>query len=124
MGNSAVLTGNLTSTVNCDAFNNFELLARISHQGGEMIAQQFGFTKDFAKKWNNCVYFRLSKILCKFKDQARARPSGEKCGLASSIRSCAVIIAAAAEENNMTLSSNNVKYYKIIKELQLKAFKP
>ena len=46
-----------------------------------MIAQQFGFTKDFAKKWNNSVYFRLSKILCKFKDQARARPSGEKCGL-------------------------------------------
>ena len=58
-------------------------LARISHQGNEMIAQQFGFTKDFAKKWNNSVYFRQSKILCKFKDQARARPSGEKCGLGS-----------------------------------------
>jgi len=38
-------------------------------------------TKDFTKKWNNSVYSRLSKILCGFKDQVRARPSGEKCGL-------------------------------------------
>jgi len=38
-------------------------------------------TKDFTKKWNNSVYFRLSKMLCGFKDQVRARPSGEKCGL-------------------------------------------
>ncbi len=38
-------------------------------------------TKDFAKEWNNSVYFGLSKILCGFKDQVRARPSGEKCGL-------------------------------------------
>ena len=38
-------------------------------------------TKDFKKKWNNSVYSRLSKMLCGFKDQVRARPSGEKCGL-------------------------------------------
>jgi hypothetical protein len=38
-------------------------------------------TKDFAKKWNNLVYFRLSKILCGFKDQVMARPSGETCRL-------------------------------------------
>jgi len=38
-------------------------------------------TKDFTMEWNNRVYFRLSKILCGFKDQVRARPSGEKCGL-------------------------------------------
>jgi hypothetical protein len=38
-------------------------------------------TKDFAKAWNNPVYFRLSKILCGFKDQVRARPSGETGGL-------------------------------------------
>jgi hypothetical protein len=49
--------------------------------GGEMITPRFGFTKDFAKKWNKLVYFRLSKILCGFKDQVRARPSGETCGL-------------------------------------------
>jgi len=46
-----------------------------------MITQRFGFTKDFTKKRNNSVYSRLSKILCGFKDQVRARPSGEKCGL-------------------------------------------
>jgi hypothetical protein len=38
-------------------------------------------TKDFAKEWNNRVYFRLSKMLCGFKDQVRARPSGETGGL-------------------------------------------
>ena len=32
-------------------------------------------------KWNNSVYFRLSKMLCGFKDQVRARTSGEQCGL-------------------------------------------
>ena len=32
-------------------------------------------------EWNNSVYFRLSKILCGFKDQVRTRSSGEKCGL-------------------------------------------
>ena len=56
-----------------------------------MITQGFGFTKDFTKKWNNSVYSRLSKILCGFKDQVRARPSGEKCGLGV----CAVEIPVA-----------------------------
>ena len=80
-------------------------LARLSHQGGEMIAPRFGLmkyipvfhpfgvalrsksvpdglvTKDFAKERNNLVYFRLSKMLCGFKDQVRARPSGETGGL-------------------------------------------
>jgi hypothetical protein len=46
-----------------------------------MITQRFEATKDFAKEWNNRVYFRLSKILCGLKDQVRARSSGEKCGL-------------------------------------------
>ena len=49
--------------------------------GGEMITPRFGFTKDFAKECNNNVYCRLSKILCGFKDQVRARPSGETGGL-------------------------------------------
>jgi hypothetical protein len=49
--------------------------------GGEMITPRFGFTKDFAREWNNLVYFRLSKMLCRFKDQVRARPSGETGGL-------------------------------------------
>ena len=46
-----------------------------------MITQRFESTKDFMKEWNNSVYFRLNKILCGFKDQVRACPSGEKCGL-------------------------------------------
>ena len=33
------------------------------------------------KRWNNNVYSRLRKILCEFKEQAMARPSGEKYGL-------------------------------------------
>jgi hypothetical protein len=49
--------------------------------GGEMITQRFGLTKDFTKKWNNRVYSRLSKMRCGSKDQVRACPSGEKCGL-------------------------------------------
>ena len=29
-----------------------------------MIAQEFGFTEDFAKEWSNSVYSRLNKIFC------------------------------------------------------------
>ena len=50
-----------------------------------MIAQAFGFTEDFAKEWQNSVYSRLNKILCECKDQARARPSGEKSGLGQAL---------------------------------------
>ena len=34
------------------------------------------------------------------------------------------IIAATAIENNLALTTSNVKHFKSIKELQLKAFKP
>jgi len=59
-----------------------------------MIAQGFGFTRDFLKERNNSAYFRLKKIPCEFKGQARARHPGEKCGLdippvsKSGIRDC------------------------------------
>ncbi len=46
-----------------------------------MIAQDFGFTGNFLKERNNSAYFRLKKIPCGFKEQARARHTGEKCGL-------------------------------------------
>jgi len=49
--------------------------------GGEMIAQRFGFTRHLLKEWNNSVYFQLKKRSCGFKDQGRARQSGEKWGL-------------------------------------------
>ena len=44
--------------------------------------------------------------------------------LASNMRSGDAIISATAVENNMTLVSSNVKHFKVVKELQLKAFKP
>ncbi len=46
-----------------------------------MIAQDFGFARNFLKERNNSAYFRLKKIPCGFKQQARARHTGEKCGL-------------------------------------------
>ncbi len=47
-----------------------------------MIAQGFGFTGNFLKERNNSAYFRPKKNPCGFKEQARARHTGEKCGLA------------------------------------------
>ncbi len=46
-----------------------------------IIAQGFEFTRDFVRERNNRVYFRLNKMPCGFKEQARARQSGEKSGL-------------------------------------------
>ena len=68
----------------CYAFRSRAAPTNISppvSSGGEIITQRFGFTKDFAKEWNNRVYFRLSKILCGFIDHVSARPSGETGGL-------------------------------------------
>lgn len=48
----------------------------------------------------------------------------EEYTLSSNIRSGDAIIAATAIENNMMLSSSNVKHFRMIKELQLKVFKP
>jgi predicted nucleic acid-binding protein len=48
----------------------------------------------------------------------------EEYALSSNLRSGDAIIAATAVENNMVLASSNVKHFKVIKELQLKAFKP
>ena len=68
----------------CYAFRSRAALTNIGphvSSGGEMITPRFGSTKDFTKKRNNSVYSRLSKILCGFKDQVKARPSGETGGL-------------------------------------------
>jgi hypothetical protein len=54
--------------------------------GGGKIAQGFGFTRDFLKERNNSAYCRLKKIPFGFKEQARARYPGEKCGLAGGPR--------------------------------------
>jgi hypothetical protein len=37
-----------------------------------IIALGFGFTRDSLKERNNSAYFRLKRIPCEFKEQARA----------------------------------------------------
>ena len=48
----------------------------------------------------------------------------EEHALSSNMRAGDAIITATAVENNMTLVSSNVKHFKVVKDLQLKAFKP
>ena len=48
----------------------------------------------------------------------------EEYTLSSGLRSGDAIIAATAVENNMTLVSSNARHFKVIKDLELKAFKP
>ncbi len=48
----------------------------------------------------------------------------EEYALPSNMRSGDAIIAATAVENDMTLVSSNVKHFKVVKNLRLKAFKP
>ncbi len=47
----------------------------------------------------------------------------EEYTLASGLRSGDAIIAATAVENNMTLASSNIKHFKVIKDLKVRAFK-
>ena len=48
----------------------------------------------------------------------------EEYTLSSGLRSGDAIIAATAVENNLVLASSNSKHFKVVKELQLKVFKP
>ena len=48
----------------------------------------------------------------------------EEYALSSNMRAGAAIISATAVENNMTLVSSNIKHFKVVKELELKTFKP
>ena len=48
----------------------------------------------------------------------------EEHALSSNMRAGDAIISATAIENNMILVSSNVKHFKVVKELQLKTFKP
>ncbi|MES9906228.1 MAG: type II toxin-antitoxin system VapC family toxin [Sedimenticola sp.] len=48
----------------------------------------------------------------------------EEHALSSNMRAGDAIIAATAIENNMMLVSSNVKHFKVVKGLLLKAFKP
>lgn len=79
---------------------------------------QHKYTKDFLSTFGFMVLPLTENI------GHRASIYVEEYTLSSSLRSADAIIAATAVENNMILSSSNVKHFKAIKELQLKAFKP
>jgi hypothetical protein len=48
----------------------------------------------------------------------------EEYGISSGLRTGDAIIAATAVENNLPLSSSNAKHFRIIRELDLKVFRP
>jgi predicted nucleic acid-binding protein len=48
----------------------------------------------------------------------------EEYGLSSGMRAGDAIIAATASENGMPLTTGNAKHFKVIKDLELKVFKP
>lgn len=48
----------------------------------------------------------------------------EEYGLSSGMRAGDAIIAATASENGMPLTTGNAKHFKVVKELELKIFKP
>jgi predicted nucleic acid-binding protein len=48
----------------------------------------------------------------------------EEYGLSSGMRAGDAIIAATASENGMQLATGNAKHFKVVKELELKVFRP
>lgn len=79
---------------------------------------QHKYTKDFLTTFGFFVLPLTENI------GHRASIYVEEYALLSSLGSGDAIIAATAVENNMILASSNVKHFKVVKELQLKAFKP
>ena len=79
---------------------------------------QHKYTKDFLTSFHFIVLPLTENI------GHRASIYVEEYTLSSSLGSADAIIAATAVENNMTLASSNVKHFRVIKELQLKPFKP
>jgi hypothetical protein len=79
---------------------------------------QHKYTKDFLRIFGFTVLPLTENI------GHRASIYIEEYTLSSSLGSGDAIIAATAVENNMPLASSNVKHFRVIKELQLKAFKP
>ncbi len=79
---------------------------------------QHKYTKDFLTTFGFIVLPLTENI------GHRASIYVEEYTLSSSLGAADAIIAATAVENNMTLASSNVKHFRVIKDLQLKAFKP
>ena len=79
---------------------------------------QHKYVKDFISSFNFMVLPLTENI------GHRASIYIEEYTLSSGLRSGDAIIAATAVENNMTLVSSNAKHFKVIKDLELKVFKP
>lgn len=79
---------------------------------------QHRYTKDFLTVFGFIVLPLTENI------GHRASIYIEEYTLSSGLGSGDAIIAATAVENSMPLASGNVKHYRAIKELQLKAFRP
>ncbi|MFP4085019.1 MAG: type II toxin-antitoxin system VapC family toxin [Desulfonatronovibrio sp.] len=79
---------------------------------------QHKYTKDFLTTFGFIVLPLTENI------GHRASIYVEEYTLSSNLGTGDAIIAATAVENNKPLASSNVKLFRVIKELQLKAFKP
>ena len=79
---------------------------------------QHKYVKDFISSFNFMVLPLTENI------GHRASIYIEEYSLFSGLRSGDAIIAATAVENNMALVSSNAKHFKVIKDLELKVFKP
>ena len=79
---------------------------------------QHKYVKDFISSFNFMVLPLTENI------GHRASIYIEEYTLSSGLRSGDAIIAATAVENNRALVSSNAKHFKVIKELELKVFKP
>ena len=79
---------------------------------------QHKYVKDFINSFNFMVLPLTENI------GHRASIYVEEYTLSSGLRAGDAIIAATAVENNMPLASSNAKHFKIIKELELRVFKP
>lgn len=79
---------------------------------------QHQYTKDFITD------FRFSILPLTENIGHRALIYVEEYSISAGMRAADAIVAATAIENNLTLVSSNAKHFKVVKELQLKAFKP
>ena len=79
---------------------------------------QHKYVKDFISSFNFMVMPLTENI------GHRASIYIEEYTLSSGLRSGDALIAATAVENNIALVSSNAKHFKVIKDLELKVFKP
>ncbi len=85
---------------------------------GAQNKTQHKFTKSFISDFNFSILPFSENI------GHRALIYVEEYALSSGMRAGDAIIAATTVENNMQLVSSNRKHFKVIKDLQLKVFKP